>query len=255
VYPDGDDRPLALVAGGIGITPLLSMLRCAVSSHPNRPVALLYCARTRSSLAFLNELRVIAERHPQVRIGLTLSNDREAPVPWRQGHIDEEMLRRYVPHPRHTVFCICGPAAMMAAAEDLLRAEGVPAAQIRSEHFATAMAAASLHTAPDTTSAGPSGAAAPAAPDDHDAARYRLTFAASGRVVEATAAQTLLEAAECEGVSIASSCRAGVCQACRTRLVDGDADCRSSVLDPEDRAAGFILPCVTYASGDCVIEA
>ena len=66
---------------------------------------------------------------------------------------------------------------------------------------------------------------------------------------------TLLEAAEREGVRIASSCRAGVCQACRTRLAQGDADCRSSVLDPEDRAAGFILPCVSWATSDCVLEA
>ncbi len=66
---------------------------------------------------------------------------------------------------------------------------------------------------------------------------------------------TLLEAAEAEGVAIPSSCRSGVCQACRTRLKDGQADCRSDVLDPEDRDAGFILPCVTWALGDCELEA
>ena len=52
-----------------------------------------------------------------------------------------------------------------------------------------------------------------------------------------------------------SSCRSGVCQSCRTRLKAGDADCRSDVLDPDDRAAGFVLPCVTWPNGDCVLEA
>lgn len=251
VYPAGDDRPLALLAGGIGITPLLSMLRFALSSDPTRPVTLLYSARDRKALAFLNELRVVAERHPQVRIGITLSHDPEAQAPWRAGHIDAAMLRQYVPHPTHTVFCLCGPTPMMAAMEQMLQAEGVPADQIRSEQFATAMAAASLNTAATATPV--PAAASPAS--EPPAGTYRLTFATSGREGAAAASQSLLEAAECEGIAISSSCRSGVCQACRTRLVDGDADCRSSVLDPEDRAAGFILPCVTYASSDCVLEA
>jgi ferredoxin-NADP reductase len=64
VYPGGDDRPIALVAGGIGITPLLSMLRHAVASDPTRPITLLYSARREHDIAFLNELRVLAARHP-----------------------------------------------------------------------------------------------------------------------------------------------------------------------------------------------
>jgi ferredoxin-NADP reductase len=218
---------------------------------------LLYSARDRRSLAFLNELRVVAERHPQVRIGITLSDDADAQAPWRTGRIDAEMLRRYVAHPSHTVFCVCGPTAMMAAMEQLLRDEGVPAGQIRSEHFETALAAASLNTdgASGTAATAEARPAARAGGPGDGHGHYRLTFAASGREADVTPAQTLLEVAECEGVSISSSCRSGVCQACRTRLVEGDADCRSSVLDPEDRAAGFILPCVTYATGDCVLEA
>ena len=61
--------------------------------------------------------------------------------------------------------------------------------------------------------------------------------------------------AEAEGIAIASSCRSGVCQACRTRVADGDVDCRSSVLDAGDRADGFILPCVSWPQSDVVLEA
>lgn len=248
VYPGGDDRPLALVAGGIGITPLLSMLRHAVSADPARPVTLLYSARDRAALAFLNELRLIAERHPQVRIGITVSGEAAAPSPWRSGRIDAAMIRQYVPHPAHTVFCVCGPSAMMAAVDQTLRAEGVPGDQIRAEAFELAVAAASLHAAPEGQP--PAGSAAPEAGEG-----YRVTFAASGREATASSSRTLLELADEEGVAIAASCRAGVCQACRTRLLEGEADCRSSVLDPDDRAAGFVLPCVTWAQSDCVLEA
>lgn len=249
VYPSGDDRPLALIAGGIGITPLLSMLRHAVSSDPTRPVTLLYCARDRQAMAFLAELRVLAQRHPQIRIGITVSEP-AAPAPWRTGHIDVSMVRQYVAHPGHTIFCVCGPQPMMAAMERLLTGEGVPPDQIRSEQFNTAVAATLLN-APAAADRAVESASLKPARDDH----YEITFAASGRTTRAPGSQTLLEAAEADGVAITSSCRAGVCQACRTRLRGGEADCRSSVLDPEDRAAGFVLPCVTWAQSDCVLEA
>jgi ferredoxin len=158
------------------------------------------------------------------------------------------MIRQHVTHPAHTLFCMCGPSAMMAAVDEALRGEGVPPDQIRAEAFELAMAAASLHAAPAVD------AAAVAAPGG-GAAGYRITFASSGRETTGGASQTLLELAEDEGIAIPSSCRAGVCQACRTRIVEGEADCRSSVLDPDDRAAGYVLPCVTWPQSDCVLEA
>jgi ferredoxin-NADP reductase len=249
VYPGADDRPLALVAGGIGITPLLSMLRHAVSSDPTRPISLLYCARDRQAMAFLPELRVLAQRFPQIRIGVTVSEP-SAPAPWRTGHIDAAMVRQYVVHPSHTIFCVCGPPPMMAAMRDLLTAEGVPDDQVRSEKFDTAMAATILN-APASDRVGSVAASSNGGPTGE----YQITFAGSGRNARASRSQTLLEAAEAEGISLAFSCRSGVCQACRTRLSDGDVDCRSSVLDAEDRAAGFILPCVSWAQSDCVLEA
>jgi ferredoxin-NADP reductase len=248
VYPQADDRPLALLAGGIGITPLLSMLRYAVSSDPTRPVALLYSARSLPAAAFLSELKLIAERHPQVRIGLTLSEG-QAPAPWRSGHIDMTMLRPYVPHPAHTVFCICGPTPMMDAMERMLLAERVPPDQIRSEKFDTAIAATLLNPAA-SIEVGAAGARPTAG-----SRTFQVAFSASGRTAAAPPSQTLLETAEAEGIAIPSSCRSGVCQACRTLLCEGDADCRSTVLDAADRAAGFVLPCVTWPTTDCVLEA
>ena len=248
VYPGGDDRPLALLAGGIGITPLLSMLRHAISSDPVRPIVLLYSARNPQAAAFYAELQVIAQRHPQVRIAITMSEP-STPAPWRRGHIDAQMVRQYVAHPSHTVFCICGPVAMMTAMQQLLTTEGVPANQIRTENFDTAVAAAQIH-APAAAAPRPAGSRPETGPQ-----QYEITFAATGRSIAANGSHTLLETAEAEGIAIPTSCRSGVCQACRTRVVDGDVDCQSSVLDPEDRADGFVLPCVSWAQSDVVLEA
>jgi ferredoxin-NADP reductase len=248
VYPGSDDRPLALLAGGIGITPLLSMLRYAISSDPSRPIALLYSARNPQSVAFYPELQVIAQRHPQVRIAVTMSEP-STPAPWRHGRIDGELIRQYVAHPSHTIFCVCGPVPMMTAMEQLLAGEGVPQDQIRKENFDTAMAATQIN-APAAAAVSPTVARSP-----EGANRYEVTFAATGRSVIGNGSHTLLETAEAEGIGIPSSCRSGVCQACRTRVADGDVDCQSSVLDADDRAAGFVLPCVSWPQSNVVLEA
>ena len=252
LYPAHDDRPVALIAGGIGITPLLSMLRHAVTSEPTRPVTLLYSARREGDVAFLNELRVVAERHPQVRIALTLTQP-AGPTQWRRGRIDAAMVSQYVGDPANTVFCLCGPHSMLADLRAALQGMGVPDGQIRFEQFDTAVAASLLN--PGSKAEGSA-----AGPEVTLGARvnafvHRVTFSVSGRTAAVSAAHTLLDAAEAEGVPIPFSCRAGVCQSCRTRVVHGTVDCRSDVLDPEDRSAGFVLPCVSWANDDCVLEA
>lgn len=246
VYPGNDDRPIVLVAGGIGMTPLRSMLHYAVSSDPARPVTLLYSARSEQDLAFLNELRTLAERHPDVKVAITLTRP-TAPTSWRTGRIDESILRQYVVHPAHSIFCLCGPELMVADMRRLLAAMGVPEGQIRSEAFDLAAAAPVLTGAARSVPA--------TGLYTHAAEVRRVTFATSGRASFVPASQSLLEAAEAEGIALVSSCRAGVCQTCRTRLVEGDVECRSDVLDQDDSEAGYILPCVSWARTDCVVEA
>jgi ferredoxin-NADP reductase len=241
-YPGGDDRPVALIAGGIGITPLLSMLRFALSSDPARPISLLYSVRRACDVAFASELRAIAERHPQVRIAITQTQP-EGPTRFRTGRIDAAMLRQYLRDPALTICCVCGPAPMIGEIKTTLASMGVPASQVRVEEFETAVAASALQ-APD--------ARTPVAGRDRS---HCVTFAASGRAARVSSSVTLLEAAEAEGVPMMFSCRSGVCQSCRTRVVEGRVDCRSDVLDPADRDAGFVLPCVSWAVSDCTLEA
>lgn len=245
VYPENDARPLALIAGGIGITPLLAMCRHAVSADPGRPVTLLYSARREQDLAFLPELRLIAERHPQTRLAITLTQD-TGDSRWARGRIDAVLLRRYVHEPALTLFYICGPAAMIAEMRALLRSLEVPEGQIRSEEFDTASAAALVNRAVPAPAAVPSPATT---------SHARITFAASGRTVDAPLSMTLLDVADTNGLAIPSSCRAGVCQSCRTRVTSGDVDCQSDVIEMTDRAQGFVLPCVTWARGDCTLDA
>ncbi len=259
VYPAADDRPLVLVSGGVGCTPMMSMLRHAVSREPARPVYYVHSAKTEEDIAFRQELALIARRHPQVRVVTALTRASTAGEHY-PGRIDEGLLREVVPSPAESLFYVCGPAGMISGVKETLARMGVPAAQVRSEAFEAAVAA---------SRAGASPVAAPAAVPAQAAARPELVavrraapaaapslrLARSGKTAPAPPDQSLLEAAESAEVEIPNLCRSGTCGTCRTRLVSGEVDCTADVMDDDDRRGGYVFPCVAWAKSDCVLEA
>lgn len=260
-YPEGDDRPIVFLAGGVGITPLMSMFRHAIAAEPARPVTLVISAKTEKDVTFRRELEWLAERYPQAKVALAVSGGSLALVGGGSsrierfsGRVNETLIRKLVPDTANTIFMTCGPGPMMEGMKQLLTELGVPEAQIRYEAFEAAVAMSKE----DRPAPSPTGAVAHAAPAAQAAASGdgpRLTLCQTGVTVVLGPQQTLLEAAEAAGAAIPSSCRSGVCMTCRTRLVNGEVDCSSDMLDEDDRAEGFILPCVASARGDCTLEA
>ena len=133
VYPAGDPRHLVLIAGGIGCTPLMSMLRHAVVRDPGRPVTYLLSARTEKDVAFRSEISQLRQSHPQIRVGVTLT--REQRPGFSAGRIDGELLRRASPDPANALYYVCCPAPMRDRVRTLLSGLGVPADQVRCELF------------------------------------------------------------------------------------------------------------------------
>lgn len=126
---DDDARPAAQhgpslwVAGGIGITPFIAVLRHAV---PTQPVTLLYLVADPDQAAFVDELRQIAERHPQLTLRLQGSRDATADLP---------ALLDGVADLAHCQVRACGPAPLVQALREALAARGVPPAALRAERF------------------------------------------------------------------------------------------------------------------------
>ena len=151
-YPSNDDRPIALLAGGVGITPMMSMLRHAVAVDPSRPVTLLYSVHTHGDVAFRNELRLLAARHPQAKIIVTTTRGPHS-TDCLSGRIDTRMIANQVNDVANTIYMICGPAPMIDGMKASLAELGVPAGQVRSEAFEAAIptAAHSAPTAPPAT--------------------------------------------------------------------------------------------------------
>jgi ferredoxin-NADP reductase len=259
VYPGSDDRPIVLVAAGVGITPLMSMLRHGVAADPSRPITLIYSVRTEQEVAYRDELSVLLGRHAQVRLVMTVTGVTESK--WRIGRIDLPLLKETVPDLGGAVYLMCGPVEMTSGVRESLVRSGVAPAQIRSEVF-QAVAAIGAKLPPAALGEAPKAGA----DEDEDAEAKpvaaaggggapRLVLVKSNRKAPVSAEQSLLDAAEAAGVSIPFICRAGVCGTCKTRLVNGDVQCTSDALDEGDRDAGFVLPCVTWAIGDCALDA
>jgi ferredoxin-NADP reductase len=239
-YPAADDRPLVLIAGGIGITPVMSMWRHAVHCDPGRTITLMYSAQTAEALAFRDEIKLLARRHPQTRVIFAVTRG-ETPPDVYPGRIDDSLIRTTVPNAAHTIALLCGPQAMIDGVRATLTTLGVPPANIRSEVFELAIAASAGHS--------------PRAEAQADTQLHEVRCSRSGAAVPVAPGQTLLEAAEAGGVPIDSLCRSGICGTCRTRVLGGDVDCESTMLDDAERQDGYVLACVSHVHSDCTIEA
>lgn len=246
VYPAADQRPITLLAGGVGITPLMSMLRHAVQADPTRPVTLLYSVHTQRDIAFRDELALIARRNPQVKVVITTTRGPHS-TEYLSGRIDRSLVTSRVADLQQNIFMICGPGPMIDGMKALLADLGVPEDQVRAEAFEAAVAStASSAVVADEVQDVVAAAASNG---------FRLELVASGQTLNARSNLTLLETCEAAGIELPSACRAGVCGTCRCRLVNGDVRCDSDMLDDADRAAGYILPCVSWPVSDCAMEA
>lgn len=237
VLDGSSTRPVLMLAGGIGITPLLAMLRALARSEPMRRVVLVIGARNGGDDPFRDEIARLRGAMPGLRTHTRYSDPGAADVvePGNTGFIDETLLASLLPDRDVDVY-LCGPAPFMAAMDRGLSTLGVPRSRIRSEAFGPA--SLERHHAPEPVSG-----LAPV-----------VTFALSGIAAPFDAkAHNLLEFAEDIGLSPPFSCRSGHCGACATRKVSGAV----RYLDPPTAAIGAdeILLCCALPDGAVTIDA
>jgi predicted ferric reductase len=126
---------IALIAGGVGIAPLLGIMRQLRHDGDGRPAKIVYGNRIREQIVYADELDEFARQRGSEVVHV-LS---EPPAGWtgRTGIVDAELIRSVfgAPEMRDWLFVLCGPAAMMEAVEDALIGLGVPADRIESERF------------------------------------------------------------------------------------------------------------------------
>lgn len=124
------------LAGGVGIVPMLSMLRSNVISHVTTPVTLLYGNRTEKDIAYRDELAYLISKIPKSRVANVLS-DIKPEDPWggHRGFITKEILQKEVDFSVDSTFFLCGPPVFVQLMKDILKEQSVPLERVRQELF------------------------------------------------------------------------------------------------------------------------
>jgi len=203
--------PAVFIAGGIGITPMMSMLRWCVAEQPERRVHLYYGVRSSGDHAFKRVLEDLAAAHLAFKLNVVYGSPGPDDVQGRDyqhaGYVDLALLRRTLPHGRHQ-FYVCGPPPMMQSLVPALREWGVQADDIHFEAFGPA-------------SVRPTGPVSNE-PAVATSASIAVRFSRSGRTLTWDAQDAnLLDFAERHGLAVDSGCRSGSCGTCQTRLLSG----------------------------------
>jgi phthalate 4,5-dioxygenase reductase subunit len=196
------------IAGGIGITPILSMVRHLASSGGPR-FRLYYLTRSAAATAFADVLAA-----PEFRGRVVLHHDGGDPA----GAFD---LWPVLENPGTAHVYCCGPRPLLEAVRDMTGHWS--ASRVHFECFADA---AATRTPADTP--------------------FDVRLARSGRTVRVRADESILDALRRAGLELASSCESGTCGTCRTGLLGGEADHRDLVLDDAERARSIMI-CVSRA--------
>jgi vanillate O-demethylase ferredoxin subunit len=218
-FPLDEAAPLSVfIAGGIGITPLLGMIRRLQSL--GRSWQLFYAARTRQGAAFVDELQRLRDASG-AKVQFCFDRDNGGRV------LDLAAIVAALPDGAH-VYC-CGPLPMLEAFERATA--GLPPRQVHVEYFAAREAAA--------TEGG-----------------FTVELARSGRTVLVQPGHTILDSLLEIGVEPPYSCREGICGTCEVRVIDGTPDHRDLVLSAAEKAANdrMLICCSGARSSKLVLD-
>ncbi len=134
LHTDGS-KPAVFLVGGIGITPVLSILAHAAERTLPHQIYVFCSNRDARKVAFLDELQRLEKTNPAFTFIPTVTTPNGSVWPFEHGRIDAQMLARYIPEVHKPIYYVCGPPEMVTAMQQLLYGLGVDEEAIRSEEF------------------------------------------------------------------------------------------------------------------------
>jgi len=235
------ERGVVLIGGGVGLTPVVSMLNSLIAHGSNREIWFFYGIRNGAEHAMAEHLRAIDRAHANVHLVVCYSrpseNCREGEDYQQQGFVSVELFKSLLDSNNYE-FYICGPPPMMDMVTHELGEWGVPEEHINFEAFGPATVKKTQEPASDADAA----------------ATVEVVFAKSNQTLNwAVDAGTLLEFGEANGIKMNSGCRSGGCGTCLTALKEGDIEyVHRPGKKPE---AGSCLVCIAQPVGRVVLDA
>lgn len=233
---------IVLIAGGVGITPMMSIARYLTEHAWPGEVFLIYACSTPADFIFRNEIGALQRENPRLRVVVTMERANNAEWTGPVGRITKELLTQAVPNITSRRIHLCGPPAMMDATKSILAELGVAPEQVKTELFG---ATRPVPASPSTSAQPTARATGPV-----------VTFSKSNRSSRIRADQTVLEFSEELGIGIENSCRIGTCGVCKVTMTSGEVEMAvEDGLNPDDKVNGIILACQAKPTSDIVIEA
>ncbi len=261
-FDGASNKQVLLIAGGVGITPTMSMLRYLTDTGWMGQIYFLNAVRTTRDLIFAAELTALVSRHANLTLVNFVSQAKsdelsESPISnetsqrslvHRRGYISSEAIGELVPNVITTPVYLCGPEPMMAAMRNTLEQLGVTPSQIFTEEFVSIKSpSADRETAtPDVSD-----------PETTESITSQVKFAKSKSMAEWLPEQSLLEVAEAHGVHVDFECRSGICGQCKVRCLSGRVRMDvTDALSQAERKSGWVLACQARAASEAIeIEA
>ena len=233
------------IAGGSGITPVMSLIRTALSEEPNSRFTLFYGNRDSSSIIFLEGLSGLKDRYMGRLELFHFLAEEEGDIDLFNGMLDQvrcnEAIEHLIDDPASVdAWFICGPGPMMDAAEAVLLDRNIDKDRIHIERFTAGRPSAAL--------------AAQMAELQEQAAGVSLSVTLDGRTRKVAFTQAnILDSAREGGLPAPFACKAGVCATCRAKVTSGKVEMAARYgLTDEEVAAGYILTCQSVPVGDGV---
>jgi ring-1,2-phenylacetyl-CoA epoxidase subunit PaaE len=238
------------IAGGSGITPILSIMKTVLAREPLSRFTLIYGNRQLQSTMFKEEIEDLKNRYMTRLVLHHVFSDEHTDAPLNQGRMSRDkigdFLTSVVPASHIDQVYVCGPFQMNDEAEAALLTAGVPEERIHIERFGVALAAAGNSADAIMHEAKPG-----------DAAQATITIIRDGlrREIKFYKGQpSILDAASAAGLEVPYSCTSGVCGTCRAKVIEGEVRMeRNFALDKKEVASGFVLTCQAHPLTERVV--
>lgn len=253
VLDEDSARPVILFSGGVGLTPMVSMLH-QLCRHSTRRVYFIHACENGAVHAFRDEVMTLAAQRPGIVVHFCYRNPGKEDLTWgacdSQGLITRETLQTLLPLDDYDCY-LCGPRPFMQANWRLLRSLGVAKHRIHYEFFGPATIldedeTAVLSNEPTVPSPAPES-------NSREARGLTVSFLPSGtRVAWDPSCHSLLELAEQAGLAPPFNCRTGLCNSCLVRLREGSIEYFEAPLDPP--ADGHVLLCCARPTTAVTVE-
>ncbi|WJJ97111.1 ferredoxin--NADP reductase [Algibacter luteus] len=237
---DSKTKNIALFAAGSGITPILSIIKCALEEEIHSKVILVYGNKTTDDTMFLNELLELQHEYKE-RFSIQFVFSQQDEDDSIFGRIEKSTVN-YVMKNKHKhievdAYYLCGPEAMIHTVKNVLTDHGLDKDRIHFELFKAAKTAdvKEEKVASGTTS-------------------ITITVDEDTTTFEMSQKQTILEAALDEDLDAPYSCQGGICSSCLARITEGEATMRqNNILTESEVAEGLILTCQAHPTTPTIV--